>query len=86
MFSKEAKLPDVQLFQSKAPDPLPEVPKRLTNCLKTSVRSGKDANERVINLIALAEERRVCGQGILKWYGGVKQARDPQTVVAGKTS
>lgn len=66
----------IPLIQSRPPEKLPEIPKPLTKCLKTSARQGKDANERVINLLALAEERKLCGQGIIKWYDGVRGTRD----------
>jgi hypothetical protein len=53
---------------------LPDVPKPLTQCFKSRVKAGGTANERVINLLALAEERKLCGQGILKWYGSLQKA------------
>lgn len=55
---------------------LPDPPPQLRDCIKKGLPTArtKSADDKVINAMSWGQEKQICGENLLDWYGGVKRA------------
>jgi len=71
--STPAQAAEVKAAETKVTE-LPDIPPHLQKCIDKKAKAGKSADQKVLNEIQSADEKRACMRAILAWYKELQAA------------